>query len=85
MKVDTNVIKKRTPKCWPIDVPAGTVYSWGIKGINYLRVSNGTVCLVDGYTHIGEDHAHFSKEGRAGHNDPWVDIADATLTATYEV
>lgn len=79
MNVSTTTNKYKPVLIHPIDVPNGSVYSWGDKHVSYLRVDNGCICLSN-WSFVPDTHDHF-KIGRG----PRVQVAEkADLTITYE-
>lgn len=78
--LNIKVIAPPTPNLRPIDVPVGSVYTYGDERFHYLRVNGGSVALIGDYRFLSPHthDIHFSANG------PVVRIAkDATLTATY--
>lgn len=81
MKVDVKILKQPKLLRWPGDLPPGTVYSWGARAVMYLRTQTGSVQLTGDYEVLTMQHPHFNRHT----NQPFAEVADATLTATYEV
>lgn len=79
MNVSTSVKKFEPVLMSPQDVPLGKVYSWGDKGISFLRVAGGSIRLSGEYNFLPESHDHFGACG------PRVQLAlKSDLTITYE-
>ncbi len=78
MRVQTDFNRKEKTLWSVVNVPVGTVYSWGAMQVSYLRVEGGSVCLSN-WDFVPDSHAHFSSEG------PRVELAlDASLIIKYE-
>lgn len=77
MNVSTTVVKPEPVLVDPLGLKPGTVYSWGVKAISYVRVLGGSVCLHS-WDFIPDSTQHF-------HPGAKVEVAaKADLTIKYE-